>query len=151
MKYKKEEIYKNNNGVEYHFTHDYCIVIYGLKFRDVQGRDLTYTDYIFKTYSDEYKNSLQFIVELLTHFHVGDSSILLQLPPYNLISIFQIFMEKVLRGTPSRDAWMNNVYYLNGESFCNMGAYESIPMTEILQMVSIHSERIEKTNEQLRN
>ena len=149
MKYKDTELFISEEGVEYHFTHDYCVVIYGLKFRDVQGRDLTYTDYVFNMYSEEYRSSLNFVLEFLTHFCVSNSDILLEMAPYHLVNIFQIFMEKVLRGLPSREAWMNNVYYLNGGSFCNLSAYESIPMTEILEMINIHKARIDREKELL--
>lgn len=143
---KEERIHQSSLGVPYFFTHDYCLYIYGIHFRDLRGKDLTYIDSVFNDYSDEYKGSLEFTLEFLRKFikYKQDFTLLEQLSPYQLADIIEVYLTKVVRQPPSRDLWLHNMYYLNNLSYCNLESYENIPMTEILHMINVHIQRIEK-------
>lgn len=154
------KIHKDDNGLEYTYTHDYCIVCCGIKFRDVRGKDLTYLDFVFNEYNKEYLSTPEFTIEFLAKFMVKKDSlvnketILGRLPPALLFKLLDLYVKKVLKSPPSRDTWMNNIYYLSKNSFGSMEFYENVPITEYNQMISIHKARIDQEQreyEKIRN
>ena len=144
----KEKLYKSKDSLEFFYTYDYCLVCQGLKFRDVRGRDLTYIDFVVNEYESDYLSTAEFAIEFLSRFFVnpypGKSStdVISSLPPKLIARLFNLFCDKVFRSPPSRDVWLNNVYYLNGCSFSSLESYEDIPMTEYYQMIEIHKNRV---------
>lgn len=149
---KPDFTYFTEDGLKYFFTPDYCLYIGGIKLRDITGSDLAYLDWIKKEASDSYLNSINFIVDFLTMFLAPNPEVynlsitnpLKKLPQKTVKTIFDVYLERVVRKPMSRDAWLESVYYINGNNFTGLKDYETIPMTELLQMISIHNEYIEK-------
>ena len=149
---KSDFVHVTEDGLKYFFTPDYCLYIGGIKLRDIRGSDLAYLDWVRTEVSEEYLNSIQFIIEFLSLFLVPNPEVydlrvtnpLKKLPPNTVKTVFNVFLEKVVRKPMSRDSWLETVYYINGNNYCNLKSYEMIPMTEFLQMISIHNAYMEK-------
>ena len=145
----KNEVWKNN--IPYIITHDYCIIVYGIKLRDIRGSDLTYLDFIRTEYPEEYLNTLGFALEFLTNFLVWDldkyANPLTLITPRQLSYILGIYLEKIYKNPMDRDTWINNVYYLNNQSFAGIDKYEDIPMTEFNYMVDVYRENVKRQEE----
>lgn len=146
-KLKTERVYKSKLGVPYYFTHDYCLVIYGMRLRDIRGKDLNYLDYVFNNLMEDYTRSLEFTLGFLSKFLVEGGE-LKCLTPKQLIDTMEVYLQKVIRNPPSRDLWLQNVYYLNGESYNNLPSYEDVPITEFLEMMRVHMDRVEQERQQ---
>ena len=149
---KDEFIYTTEDGLKYFFTPDYCLYIGGIKLRDLCGQDLSYLDWVRKEVSNDHLNTMFFVIDFLSRFLVENPEVynlrmtnpLKKMPPKTVKTIFDVFLERVVRKPMSRDSWLESVYFLNGNSFSNLPSYETIPMTEFLQMISIHNEHMEK-------
>lgn len=158
-KIQKVKTHKSKSGLEFQYTHDYCIMAYGLKFRDVRGKDLTYLDFVFNEYEKEYLTTIDFAVEFLSKFLVTEGlqtdlppdQILLSVPPIALSKLLNLYFEKVLKSPPSRDTWMNNVFFLSGKNFGLMPYYEEIPMSEFVHMTKVFLDIQEKEKEDVKN
>ena len=151
---KEDFIYQTPDGIKYFFTPDYCLHIGGIKLRDIRGSDLAYIDWIRKEEDRRHLSSLSFAIDFLSNFletnpgvyDLRNTNPLKKMPQKTVKTIFDVYLEKVLRVPMSRDKWLESIYYLNSNSFTNIREYENIPMTEFLQMITIHNEYMERVD-----
>lgn len=146
---KPEFIFFSPKGYPYHFTYDYCLIIFGIKLRDIKGSDLHFIDWIRNEIEDQSKLNIEFFISFLSYFLVDnppnyvlkDGTNPLKKLTLDLLSeIYLIFLDKIISRSYTKDKWLENVFYLNKRSFTNLESYENIPITEFLQMILIYNQ-----------